>query len=229
LQIPFIVSLHGSDIYVANQNWLFGKIARIVFKKAAKVTACSLNLASNAVKMGADDKVVVVPWGADPSIFSPALRDSEYRKTRGYPIDATIIIALGRMVHKKGFDQLIKIWPQIVAKHENAFLIIGGDGPIKKILEDHIREQNISGVSLPGKIPWNEVPFLLANSNVFVLPSIRDQHGNEDGLPTVLLEAMASGLPVVTSSIGGVPLVIKDYNNGILIDPGDTNQLLSAV
>ncbi len=229
LKIPYIVSLHGSDIYVANKNSLFRKIAGIVFRSASAVTACSPNLAAHARRMGAGEKVILIPWGADPSIFLPTLRGSEYRTLKGFPTDATIIMALGRMVYKKGFGQLLAIWPRIVAKYRNAFLIIGGDGPIKNELEQVIHDQKLLRVLIPGRIPWDEVPLTLANSDLFVLPSIRDQHGNEDGLPTVLLEAMASGLPVITSSIGGVPLVVEDYHNGILVEPGDTEQLFHAI
>lgn len=227
--IPYVVSLHGSDIYISNKNRLFQTIAKLVFTSAALVTACSPTLMKSAQILGADGKVVLLPWGADPKIFTPVLRNSNYRKSKGYPEKAMILLALGRMVYKKGFDILLDIWPVIIKEYKDVFLIIGGDGPIKNALNKKIHDENIHHVIIPGKIPWNDVPSLLANSNIFILPSIRDQYGNEDGLPTVLLEAMASGLPVVASAIGGIPLVVNHLHNGILVEPGDNMQLLEAV
>lgn len=229
IKVPYVVSIHGSDIYVSNKNFLFRRIASLVFDGASQITACSPELMRKANILGASEKVILLPWGADPKVFTPNLRIADYRNKMGYPQNTVIVVALGRMVYKKGFDLLVKIWPRIMAKYNNAHLIIGGDGPLKSHLEKIIQEEKIKGISLPGLVKWNEVASLFANSDIFVLPSIKDPYGNEDGLPTVLLEAMGSGLPVIASSIGGVPLVIDSYQNGILIKPGDTEELYNAL
>lgn len=229
LQIPYVVSIHGSDIYISNKNFLFRKLASLIFKGAKSITACSPELMNKANKLYACNKVILLPWGADPQIFSPNFRNSDYWKIRGYPQNGIMVVALGRMVHKKGFDQLVKIWPRIKSEFSNAHLIIGGEGPIKNQLEKLVQDEAIIGVTLPGRVPWNEVPYLFANSDIFVLPSVKDPYGNEDGLPTVLLEAMGSELAVIASSIGGVPLVINNFQNGILVEPGDADQLYNAL
>ena len=84
-------------------------------------------------------------------------------------------------------------------------------------------------VSFPGRIPWDEVPKYLAASDIFVLPSQRDEAGNLDGLPTVLLEAMACGLPCVASDVGGVSLVIDQAKNGFLISPKSSSELTEGL
>lgn len=229
LKIPFVVTLHGSDIYVANKNRVFRKIADLIFRRSAQITACSSSLAENAQRMGGSGKVILFPWGADPNVFTPDFRKKDYRDSIRIPQDATLILALGRMVDKKGFVNLVSIWPQVIGMYPNSYLIIGGDGPVRDQLQKIIREDNISNIFLPGKIAWNEVPEFLANGDIFVLPSVRDRYGNEDGLPTVLLEAMGSGLPVIASEIGGVSLVIKDGHNGVLVEPGDPKQLRDAI
>ena len=84
-------------------------------------------------------------------------------------------------------------------------------------------------VHLPGAIPWDRVPNFLATGDLFILPSVRDLAGNMDGLPNVLMEALALGKPVVASQLGGVPLVVKDGENGLLCAPGDPGALAEAI
>lgn len=229
LGIPFGLSLHGSDMYLSMKNGLFKKIASFVLKSAAFTTACSPKLMKDALELGADNNVVFLHWGADPKLFSPSNKNIEFWKKFNLDENDVLVMALGRMVYKKGFGNLIAIWPQILSKHPNAHLIIGGEGPLRKDFEELIIRYDIKNIQLPGNIPWNEVPELLANSDIFILPSVIDDHGNIDGLPTVLLEAMGSGTAVVASSIGGVPMVIKDNENGLLTEPGNKNQLLIRI
>ncbi len=108
--------------------------------------------------------------------------------------------------------------------------MIAGDGPLHGELEKLSEELGVSdNLSLIGRLEWNRVPDYLANSDVFILPSIEDEHGNVDGLPTVLLEAMGSGTPVIASDIAGVGLVIKDEKTGLLFTPGDAHELSDKV
>jgi glycosyltransferase involved in cell wall biosynthesis len=84
-------------------------------------------------------------------------------------------------------------------------------------------------LSLPGRIPWDEVPAFLANADIFVLPSVRDDYGNQDGLPTVLLEAMSSGASIIASDIAGIGLVVNDQETGILVPPDDHMAIANAI
>ena len=238
--IPFVVSLHGSDIFFSLQNRLFGGVARRVFRQASAVTACSPELRDGAAALGATN-VFLQPWGADPKIFNPQRRSELYRQAFGLESvtmnkdssetdDRIIISALGRLVHKKGFDRLVAAWAKVADQYPQAHLVIGGDGPLRSALDNQIHEQNLEGrVSLVGQIRWDEVPEFLASSDVFVLPSVQDSKGNMDGLPTVLLEAMSSGLAVVASRLGGIPLVIEDGETGILVTPDDVPALEAAL
>jgi glycosyltransferase involved in cell wall biosynthesis len=227
--IPFLVSLHGSDIYVAHKNIIFGKVARWVFRRSAAVTACSPELREGALSLGAPENTRLLAWGADPDIFSPKRRSNNYRQLNGWTEEETIISSLGRFVHKKGFDRLVTAWGNIQQRHPAVRLVLGGDGLLRHELERQAIQLGVSErVNFPGRISWDEVPDFLAASDIFVLPSIRDAQGNMDGLPTVLLEAMASGVAVIASRLGGVPLVIESGKNGLLVTPGD-NQELSLV
>ena len=215
-RIPFVISLHGSDIFFARRNRLFGAVAGWVFRRAGGVTACSPELRDGALALGAR-QVQLLAWGADPQVFHPQRRSTAYRQASGWesgPQEAVVVTALGRLVHKKGFDRLV----------------IGGDGPLRMALEVQAQQLGLQGrVSFAGRIPWDQVPKFLASSDVFVLPSVRDAQGNMDGLPTVLLEAMGCGLAVVASRLGGIPLVIEDGQNGLLIPPDDVPALENAL
>lgn len=222
---PYIVSLHGSDIFVAKKNRLFEKINELILKRSKAITACSKELFDYAANHGGFGKTDLIAWGADPTIFFPTRDKMACRRRMNLPENALLIASLGRLVPKKGFDVLVTAFAQI-QKPDNTFLVIGGSGPQKEFLIEHSQKLGLEEqLILPGAINWNKTSDFLGASDIFVLPSIRDPHGNLDGLPTVLLEAMSCGLPCVASDIGGVSLVIDTWNNGVLVQPNNVQEL----
>ncbi|HEY9077615.1 MAG TPA: glycosyltransferase [Anaerolineaceae bacterium] len=229
--IPLVVTLHGSDIFVAQKNFLFGWIASLIFHRSKYVTACSPELAEAAQRLGASStKVKLIAWGADPQIFKPEKRSNQYRSDLGFQADHILVAALGRMVYKKGFNVLLDAWSIVVKAFPKAVLVMGGDGPLRDSLTEQAAQLGIlAGIKFLKRINWDDVPAFLASMDIFILPSIKDPKGNIDGLPTVLLEAMSSGLPVIASEIAGVPLVINNYENGVLVPPGNPEILANAI
>lgn len=226
---PYIVSLHGSDIFVAKKNRLFGKINELILNQAKAITACSKELFDYAENHGGLGKTNLIAWGADPAIFVPPSDKLACRRKMNLPENALLITSLGRLVPKKGFDVLISAFAQ-VQKPENTYLVIGGSGPQKDFLIDLSEKLGVGKqLILPGAINWNETASFLGASDIFVLPSIRDPHGNLDGLPTVLLEAMSCGLPCVASNIGGVDLVIENEDTGMLCEESSINDLVESI
>jgi len=230
LKIPLAISLHGSDVYVSKRNFLFRKVASCILQHANVVTACSEGLYEDAIQLGAEGKLHLVAWGADTNMFKPD-DDSLMENNAADAMNSDITIAsLGRMVFKKGFHILLQAMAIVIAEYPMTHLIIGGAGPLRESLQTEAKALGIeSHVSLPGRIPWDQVPLFLQQSDIFVLPSIQDQEGNIDGLPTVLLEAMSSGIAVIASRIGGVPLVIEHGVNGMMFTPGDSRQLADLI
>ncbi|MCS7177932.1 MAG: glycosyltransferase [Anaerolineae bacterium] len=230
LRIPLAVSLHGSDIFIAQRHWVLGGVARWIFKQAAVITACSEYLRSSAICLGAcPEKVHLIVWGADPARFHPGVTPFD-RSVLGLKSDDIVIAALGRMVPKKGFDVLVQALPLILRSFKDVHLVIGGDGIQRDELFQIAKKLGIErSFHLPGQIPWDKVPAFLNMADIVVVPSVPDMSGNLDGLPTVLLEAMAVGKPVVATKVGGVELVIRDGENGLLCPPGDPYALSAAV
>lgn len=230
LKIPLVVTLHGSDIFLANKNWVFRKIARFILINSSFVSACSPELMKKAVLIGCTKNIRLIPWGADPQKFHKKEVSKNEYGFQNIKRGGINLIALGRLVHKKGFSNLILAMPNLIACQPNLSLLIGGDGELRDQLEDLVNKLNLKeNVFFLGRINWNKVVDFLSIGDIFIQPSIIDQFGNEDGLPTVILEAMACSLPIVASDIGGTSLVVKNEFNGILVQPGDVGELLNGI
>jgi len=229
-QVALVVSVHGSDVFFARHNPLFTAVARQVLQHAQGVTACSPDLYEGALALGASPDVThLIPWGADPVIFAHPTGSSKLRSDLGLTERALVITALGRLVGKKGFDVLIRAMPYILHRHPRARCIIVGSGPEAPRLRALAAHLSVSEqVIFPGSVPWNQVPTYLHLGDIFVAPSVHDA-GNLDGLPTVVLEAMAAGRPVVASNVAGLPLVVTHGKTGLLVPERDPVALAEAV
>jgi glycosyltransferase involved in cell wall biosynthesis len=141
-----------------------------------------------------------------------------------------VVLGLGRLVYKKGYQYLLRAVPYVLSEFEEVRFVIGGAGSVLDELKQLARELGVENrVCFPGRIAWHDVPAYLSICDVFVAPSIRDHQGNVDGLPTIILEAMAAGKPVVASNIGGIPLVVKDGENGFLVREKDSLQIAEVI
>jgi glycosyltransferase involved in cell wall biosynthesis len=230
-KLPIVVSLHGSDIFTALNNSFLGFLTRLVFRSAKAITACSTDLREGAIRLGADsDKTHLVPWGADPYIFKTQISDADLREKWSIPLEVPVILSLGRLVKKKGIHYLVEALPQILTVCPKTILLIAGSGPEDQNLMNLANELRIQeSVRFLGDVPWQEVPELFSISDLFVVPSIHDERGNLDGLPTTILEAMAARCPVVATSVAGIPLVIQHEVTGLLVPEKDPFTLAHAV
>jgi glycosyltransferase involved in cell wall biosynthesis len=159
----------------------------------------------------------IIPWGADPDRFRHGDACAWRERLRIAP-GQRVVLGLGRLVEKKGFAYLVEAFAQV----RDGVLVIAGDGPQRTALAK-------PWVRLAGPVSWREVPDLMAMADIVVVPSVRDRSGNQDGMPTVALEAMAAGKPVVASRLGGLPLVVEDGKTGLLVPPGDAHALAEAI
>jgi colanic acid/amylovoran biosynthesis glycosyltransferase len=144
--------------------------------------------------------------------------------------DPPLIVAIGRLIAKKGFANLIRSCALLVERGRSVRCQIFGDGPFQNQLHGQIEELGLQDfVQLPGAKPQHELRVHLANASVFVLPSVPDADGGMDNLPTVIMEAMATGLPVVSTKIGGIPEMVVENETGFLVHAEDAVALAGAI
>jgi glycosyltransferase involved in cell wall biosynthesis len=227
---PLVVSLHGSDIFVAERSPAARRAARSAFARADWVTACSDDLRQRSMALGADPaRLETLPYGVDTVRFAPSasVRD-EVRRELGVG-DAPLIFTAGRLVRKKGFEYLIDAAAPVANQFPGLRIAIAGDGDLR----DELRAR--SGTRAAGTVVWlgnrsqDEIARLSAAADVVVVPSIRDDAGNVDGLPNFALEALATATPVVATTAGGLPQAIDDGITGRLVPERDAAALATAI
>ena len=229
---PLVISLHGSDVFVAERHAVAGRAARWAFSRAGFVTACSDDLRRRALALGAStDHSATVPYGVDAARFRPDMGARQRLRARwGVPEGTEVVLGVGRFVRKKGFEYLIDAIARLAPSRPHLRLVLAGDGDLRAAFEARIADHAMSARAiLPGVLHQDEVAASLAAADLIVVPSVRDPSGNVDGLPNVVLEAMASGTPLVTTRAGGIGSVVEDGLTGLLVPEADAAALAAAI
>jgi len=217
---PFIVTQHNTfidyqsflNIIEQLNDFIIGKS---VLKHANKVITVSKETMKYVLKLGADKtKTSVIYNGVDIDYFRP-VNKGESREKLGLPKNRKIILSVRRLVYKNGLDTLIESVPLLTRDHPDLLFLVAGKGPSRKLIEDRIKELGIdANIKLTGFVPDRLLPVYYDAADYFILPS-----ASGEGLPLVLLEAMACGLPVIATTVGGTPEIIKHMKNGVLVPP----------
>ena len=231
-RLPLVVSLHGSDVYVAERNPVARRVARTVLRRAGWMTACSEDLRVRAVAIGARaDRSETVPYGVDADRFRPdAAARARHRGRLGLRDDDPLLFAAGRFVRKKGFEYLIDAVGRLAPAWPAVRLVIGGAGDLDDELRARAARNGVADrVVFPGVLPQGTVAEFLAAADLVIVPSVRDDAGNVDGLPNVVMEALASGTPLVTTTAGGIGLVAHDGQNSALVAERDVEGLSATI
>jgi len=217
---PLVVSAHGSDVYL--QNLGFQTANRFVLNRA---TLCTVNSRGTRVRVRMINPytpVEIVPMGIHPDRYGRHLASAEARRALGGG-DPQILF-IGRFSRHKGVQYLVAAMPEIVRHFPNARLALIGFGPEEEAIQRAAVAHGVEDrVRFAGRVPHAEVPVWLASADLVVLPSEQ-----VEGLGVVLLEALASGTPVVGSRVGGIPDIIADGVTGLLHSPGDPEDLAAA-
>lgn len=229
--LPLVVSLHGSDVYVAERHAAARFVARRVFAAAGWVTACSDDLLQRARRLGAAAATSeVVPYGVDARHFAPDAGARAALRARFGLAEEPIVVAVGRMVRKKGFTYLIDAVARLTASGRHLRLVLAGGGDLESALRAQAKANGAAPfVTFAGTLSHHEIPQLFAGADIVVVPSIRDDDGNVDGLPNVVLEALVSGTPVVATPAGGIGQVVEDGQTGVLVPERDAAALAEAL
>lgn len=168
------------------------------------------------------DKIYVVHYGLDLNQFVPL---SE--RTDG---NVPLIFSIGRLVEKKGFPYLIQACQILAERGYNFTCEIVGEGPQRNILQKMIADANLEGmVSLEGTVLQEDLMEYWRKATVFALPCVIGEDGDRDGMPNVLIEAMALQVPVVSTALVGIPEFIQSGYSGFLAPPGDAQALANLI
>ena len=224
--LPFSFTAHGSDLHV-NRRMLCQKIAAARFV----VTISEDNRRVIAGECpAADGRVRVIHCGVDTDVFRPTRSGAqgEEQESRGArPLE---ILAIGTLHEVKGQSVLIDACRELAARGVAVHARLIGEGPDRPRLEGRIAAAGLDGVvELPGTRTRTEIAGLLSEADVLVAPSVPTRSGKREGIPVVLMEAMASGVPVVASRLSGIPEIVEDGVNGRLFPAGDAVALADAL
>jgi glycosyltransferase involved in cell wall biosynthesis len=226
LGVPAVGTAHRADVLDIPAQ---GPKARMRVAEAIQ-TLDAVVTVSRAIGDAADAiarprrPIVVVPNGADAEVFLP--RDAAAARQRiGIPAEGPVISYVGKLVPRKGVDTLIESMG-ILSRREGGAprLVMAGIGEMREGLEARAAELGIAErITWLGKVPHDDVGWVMSTGDVFVLPSL------SEGLPTVVCEAMACGLPVVATAVDGTPEIVDDPATGLLVQPHDAEGLAHAL
>lgn len=218
--IPYSFTAHGSDIHVT-QHGLARKIRDAEF--AVMISAYNRQFVLEKCGTSLADRLVVVHCG---------IRPGEYRENgepSSPPGEAFTIMCVASLNPVKGHEFLVEACRQLQNRGTKFVCRLVGDGPLRKQLSQQIRESGLEGrVIMEGMLSLEEVRTKLQECDVFALCSVRTSRGDREGIPVALMEAMATGLPVVASDISGIPELV-DEESGVLVPPGDSRAIADAL
>jgi len=224
--VPFIVTAHGHDAYgLPSQSEFYRDTISKTLNAAHTVISVSqanINSMKKSMKLKGNN-LVYLPNGFDMAKFHP-ISKSDVRKKLKLPLDRSIFIAVGHLEKVKGYVVLINAMKKVVDKHEKAYLVIVGGGSEKTSIEKAIKDNNLQEhVLLAGPKPHEEIPEWINAADYFTLSSFNE------GMPTVLLEAIGCGKPYVGTDVGGIPEIIINDKLGLLVPPKEPKQLAVAM
>jgi len=228
--MPFSFAAHAKDLYISSPDILARKVAASAFvlvcssSAAAELTRVVESHPDPAVSSHAG-KIILAPHGVDTDRFAPV--PTAARRPRPARLR---VLTVGRLVPKKGFPVLLRaVAETTVAGLEVDCRVVGG-GTLRSELSELAENLGLAdSVSFLGALAQPAIVPLYQWADVFVQASVITPDGDRDGIPNSVMEAMASGLPVIASAVAGIPEVISDGTTGLLVAPGDAHALASAL
>ncbi|WP_276279666.1 glycosyltransferase [Halorussus caseinilyticus] len=205
---PGVTVVTGVREVPENPRPLRSAVRRLTLALSDRIVSNSAAGARFVTDRGASDgDVDVIRNGRDLSVYGSATASEDLRAELGVPADAPLVGTVGRLVERKGHHDLLDAWPTVRESHPDAHLVVVGDGPERDALERRARRLACEeSVHLPGT--RDDVPELLDAFDLFAFPS------HYEGLPGALLEAMAAGLPIVTTPVDGNAELVLDGRSG---------------
>jgi colanic acid/amylovoran biosynthesis glycosyltransferase len=217
--IPYSFTAHGFDLHV-DRHMLCEKVGEAAF--VVTVSEYNRRLIVEECGERACARVAVVHCGVDTEFFRS--------RTTAAPEQPFSILCVGTLHEVKGQGYLVEACRLLAESGADVACTLVGDGPDRAALMEQIAGSGLEGrVTIAGRRTRAEVAELLGRTHVLVSPSVPTAEGKREGIPVVLMEAMASGVPVVASGISGIPELVEDGKTGLLVPPRDPSALATAV
>ena len=217
--IPFSFTVHGHDLHV-EKRMLAEKIRAACF--VVSVSEYNRRTIVEACGPWADEKIRIVHCGIDPTVFRMPERAANPPELR--------ILCVGRFDEVKGHPILVDACRRLADRGARFRCDLVGEGPLREDVEAAIRAAGLEDrIHTLGARPRLEVVRLLGAADVFALPSVMAANGEREGIPVALMEAMATGVPVVTSRLSGIPELVEHEVTGLLVEPRDAAGLAAAL
>ena len=232
LRLPLVATAHGSDINISGRECLLRPQIRAALRSARRVIAVSAPLQRAMAELTGlpAARIDCIPCaGYSPAVFHPrgAPERAALRARLGVAADARLILFVGHLVPVKALDVLLKAWALLEgdpAAPAGGRLVLVGEGAERPALERLARDLGIADrVAFLGPLPQLAVADWIVAADLLCLPS------HAEGSPNVIVEALASGTPVVASRVGGIPDLVDDGTNGLLVTPGDPAALATTL
>ena len=228
-----IVALtHGHEVWWARMP-LFSAALRRIGAQADQMTYLgefTRGAVANVLLREDHSKLVHLPPGVDLTRFTPGIKSVELQKKWGI-VDAPVIVSIGRLVARKGSDQLIKAMPEVLQQFPKSKLLLVGTGNYQKRLEKLVRNLKVhDSVIFTGRVEHELLPDYYRLGDIFAAPCRSRYGGLEvEGLGIVYLEASACGVPVIAGKSGGAPDAVLDGKTGLLVNGRDHREVGAAV
>ncbi len=217
--VPLVVTYHGMDIAIERESRSDRRERDLVFRRATRVIAVSEFIAGLLRDAGCPpEKVVVHHIGVDTDHFSPP----------DAPRDEATVLFVGRLVEKKGLVHLLRALPAVRREVPAVRLLVAGDGPLRKEMEDLARELDVDVAFLGVQTP-EQVRALMRRATLFCAPMVVAPDGNAEGLGMTIVEAEATGLPVVIFPSGGSVEAVVDGETGFIAPARDEAALATSL
>ena len=227
LGVPFTVTLRGTEVPLSQLRLRRPQIKRVL-RSADRVIGVSQSLADLAQRLGAPaDRVRVIPNGIDGTLFRRGPK-REARQALGLPEDRPLLLSVGGLTDRKGHHRIIQLVPALRATYPNVLLAVVGGPTVEGDTGPRLRaltgELGLSEhVRLAGACPHDQIPTWLQAADLFCLAT------RNEGRPNAVIEALACGLPVVTTDVGGNAEIVRPGQDGLLVPFGDPDALLQAL
>ncbi len=224
-RIPLLVTVHGSDLFPL-KNRFFMSLQKFVLKNMNFMTLNSQATKNELINRFPDctSKIKIIPMGIDIELF----KKRNVEKSLVY-LKNKILLFVGRLNEQKGLQFLIDAMPKIIKNEPSVKLLVIGEGAYKKKLQQMATSKNANAyIEFLGALPHKEIAYYYNIADIFVMPSMSTKIGTE-ALGLALLEAMASGCAVIGTNVGGIPYIIKNGYNGMLVEQKNSNALAKAI